>query len=169
MGGMDNVALPAPLFDGWWTIDGLRYTSFFDGTSNELLDVFGDHEIRDSYEYLGATNDTLLNGAYDFDSGVKDFSVQTTFRMRSAFVVFPMVFLCVLRGTQRTLNRWCPGTGQGTNGTTASVPLWVSTTLQSAVLAFCACFRPKGTGYRLFVVFCLIVSAFGWSCRLVVL
>ena len=37
------------------------------------------NEIRDSYEYSEATRDTLLNGAYDFDSGVKNLSVQTTF------------------------------------------------------------------------------------------
>ena len=41
---------------------------------------------------MEATCDTLLNGAYDFDSGVKDFSVQTTFSMRSAIVFFPEDF-----------------------------------------------------------------------------
>ena len=30
-------------------------------------------------------------------------------------------------------NRWCPGTGQGAKGTMASVPLWASTAVQSAV------------------------------------
>ena len=30
-------------------------------------------------------------------------------------------------------NRWCPGTGQGTKTTMASVPLWASTALHSAV------------------------------------
>ena len=56
-----------------------------------MLGDYGDHEIRDSYEYLGATCGTLLNGAYDFDSGVKDFSVQTTFSMQSAYF-FPEDF-----------------------------------------------------------------------------
>ena len=36
-------------------------------------------------------------------------------------------------GLWRTSNRWCPGTGQGLKGTMASVPLWASTALQSAV------------------------------------
>ena len=57
------------------TFDGLRYTSFFDVTSNawkllsvEMLDDYGDYnEIRDSSGYSCATSDTLLNGAYDFD------------------------------------------------------------------------------------------------------
>ena len=126
------------------SLTSLRTRSF------KMLDDFGDHEIRDSCEYLGAASDTPLNGAYDFDSGVKDFSVQTTVSMRSA-IFFPEDFFCVLRGTQRTLtsNRWSPGTGQGTNGTMASVPLWVRTALQSAELAFCACFSPEaqGTGF----------------------
>ena len=88
--------------------------------SFEMLDGHGDHEIRDSFQNLGVTCDTLLNGAYDFDSGVKDFSVQTTFSVRSA--LFSEHFFCVLRGTQRTLTgvqplvarcwpgyQWCHG------------------------------------------------------------
>ena len=62
--------------------------------SFEMLDDYGDHEIRDSDEYLGVTCDTLLNGAHDFDSGVKDFSVQTTFSMRSVFFVQSTFFAC---------------------------------------------------------------------------
>ena len=38
-----------------------------------------------------ATSDTLLNGAHDSDSGVKDSDVQTTISMRSA-VFFPVDF-----------------------------------------------------------------------------
>ena len=102
-------------FDGWLTFDGLRLMGFFDVTSNawklllvEVQDDYGDYsEIRDSSEYSCATSDTLLNGAngaYDFDSGVKDFSVQTTFSMRSALVfVLRTFFFCMLSGTQRTL------------------------------------------------------------------
>ena len=47
-------------------------------------------------------------------------------------------------------NRWCPGTGQ-----------------QSAALVFCACFSPKAQGTGPFVGFAWIVSAFDWSCCLV--
>ena len=82
------------LVDGWLTFDGLRYMSFFDVTSNawklssvEVQDDHGDYnDIRDSSEYSCATCDTHLNGAYDFDFGVKNCSVQTTFSMRSASV-----------------------------------------------------------------------------------
>ena len=41
---------------------------------------------------MEATRDTLLPGAYDFDSGVQNLSVQTTFSIRSA-IIFPEDFL----------------------------------------------------------------------------
>ena len=115
--------------------------------------------------------DALLDGACDFDSAAKDFSVQPTFGMRSAF--FPEDFFCVLRGTQRTLKgvqllvpRYWPGYH------------WyhgIRTTLGQHCTAECRArrlclFFSKSTGYRLFVVFCLTVSAFDWSyCLLLVL
>ena len=103
-------------FDGWLMFDGLRYMSFCDVTSKagkhlslEVQNVCGDYsEIRDSSEYSCATSDTLLNGTYNFEFGVKSLNVQTTFSFRSA-CFFPedlpvfFFFLFVLRGTQRTL------------------------------------------------------------------
>ena len=88
-------------FDEWLTFDGLRYTSFLDVTANawkllsvEVQDDYGDYnEIKDSSEYSCATSDTLLGGAYDFDFGLKSFSVQTTFSKRSAVVSFSRTFL----------------------------------------------------------------------------
>ena len=72
--------------------DGLRYMSFSDVTSNawkllsvEVQDDYGDDsEIGDPSEYSCATSDTLLNGAYDFEFGMKSLNVQTTFSIRSA-------------------------------------------------------------------------------------
>ena len=45
---------------------------------------------------FGATSDTLPKGPYDSDSGVKDFSVQTTFSVRSA-IFFLRTFLRAAR------------------------------------------------------------------------
>ena len=58
------------------------------------------------FQYLCATSDTLLNGAYDFEFGVKSSNVQSTFSIRSAGFFpedLPSSFFCVLRGAQRTL------------------------------------------------------------------
>ena len=62
--------------------------------SFEMQDDLDYHEIRDSYGYSKATRDTLLNGAHDFDSGVKNPSVQTTFSMRSAIFFLRTFFAC---------------------------------------------------------------------------
>ena len=95
MGNQHGVCVFSPV-DEWLTFDGLWYTSFFDVTSNawkllsvEVRDDFGDYnELRVSSDCPVATSDTLLNGAYDFDFGVKSFSVQATPSMRSATVFF---------------------------------------------------------------------------------
>ena len=80
-------------FDGWLMFDGLRHMTFFDVTSNavkllsvEVQDDCGDYsEMRDSSEYPCAISDTLLNGAYDVEFGVKSLKcaddVQCTIRM----------------------------------------------------------------------------------------
>ena len=82
-------------FDGWWAFDGLRYKSLFDVTSNawkllsvEVQDDDGDyHVIRDPSECTHVQPLTrFCNEVCDFDFGVKNFSVQTTFSMRSAIV-----------------------------------------------------------------------------------
>ena len=93
-------------FDGWLTFDGLRYTSFLDVTSNawkplsvEVQDDYGDYNvILQSTWVRPATR--FSNGAHDFDVGVENFSVQTTFNMRSEIVSFLrtfLVFLCAAR------------------------------------------------------------------------
>ena len=105
----------------------------------EVQDDSGNyHDFRDSSEYSCATSGTFLNGAYDFVFGVKSSSVQTTFSMRSATVPEDLLVFFLLAArhpadSDGLSNRWCPGTGQGTKGTMASVPLWASTALQSAV------------------------------------
>ena len=67
----------------------------------------------------------------DFSNGI--FMVLGTNVERVFF--FKVFFECceAPSGSDGRPNRWCPGTGQGTNGTMASVPLWASTALQSAV------------------------------------
>ena len=60
-------------------------------------------------------------------------------------------------------NRWCPGTGQGTKGTMASVPLWASTALQSAV-SLRELFSPKAIRHCFVVVeYYECDLAFDWS------
>ena len=105
-------------FDEWLTFHGLRFTSFFDVAANawkllsvEVQDDYGDYSvIRDSSEYSCATSDTLLGGAYDFDFGLKSFSVKTTFSMRSAFVSFSRTFLFFFACCEDTDGRQTAGT-----------------------------------------------------------
>ena len=78
-------------------------------------------------------------------------------------------FYSVLRGTQRT-STVCPTAGAQAL-TMSSLMTWypclrASTALQSAVLAS-VLFSPKAEGTDLSLYFYLTVSAFGWSCCLV--
>ena len=74
-------------FDGWLTFDGLQYTSLFDVTRVRPVTRFS-------------------NGAYDFDFGLKNCSVQhdVQYAIRNCFFLgdLPM-FSCVPRGAHRTL------------------------------------------------------------------
>ena len=101
-------------FDGWLTVDGLRYTSFYDINLNAWK-LFHSERLtflmittRRFFGVLKGDQGTLLNGAKYLDFDVKCFSLQTTFSVRSAMIF--LLFFCVLRGTQRTLTG-CPTAG----------------------------------------------------------
>ena len=98
----------------------------------EEQDVHGYYsEIRES----SARPVTSCDASYDFEFGAKN----PMGRRRSVYDPSFLKFFFFLRAARHPAdsdglsNRWCPGTGHGTKGTVASVPLWVSTALQSAV------------------------------------
>ena len=116
--------------------DGLRSIHFFDVTSNarNLPQVEVQDDCRDYSEIREpcARPVTSCDAAHDFEFGAKN----PIGRRRSVSFFAEFFFLRAARhpaDSDGMFNRWCPGTDQGTKGTMASVPLWASTELQSAV------------------------------------
>ena len=115
--------------DGWLMFDGLQYICLFDVTSNawKLLSV----EMQNDYGDYSEIRDSRVQP-------VTRFSMQHTILslMCRRFSAYFRFFLRAARhpaDSDRTSNRGCPGAGLGISDTMASVPLWASTALQSAV------------------------------------
>ena len=112
--------------------DGLRYICFLTTlqTQVEVQGDYGDYSER----ALCATSEKSCDAAHDFEFGVKN-----PMGRRRSVNDLSLLFFFFLRAARHPAdsdglsNRRFPGTGQGTKGTMASVPLWASTALQSAV------------------------------------